>query len=145
MISCKIFLQEVEHLCLLFTDDFREIRSWLTGLNSLNLSYPNPGGREKTNLNFYFYTSLLFLILIQLFEMQEMGRVTNRREKLNVDPLKGNKKIKPSSTYLMKNWVFGIDIKFWIHNMLSSKMPVNINTRHTRWCDTLWFAQTIFY
>ena len=26
--------------------------------------------------------------------MQEMGRVTNRREKLNVDPLKGKKKNK---------------------------------------------------
>ena len=34
------------------------MREWNTGLDWVNPSHPDPGRREKINLNFYFHTSL---------------------------------------------------------------------------------------
>ena len=71
-VSTKYFeVKSIILVCLIFTDELAHKRKWflpyknqyidmqdtnqLTGF--FNPSHPNPGKREKINLNFYFHTS----------------------------------------------------------------------------------------
>ena len=60
------FIDELSHHDLIWKNIF-----------DFNFSRPDPGRKEKINLNFYFHACKLVFILIQLSEIHRGGGVNN--------------------------------------------------------------------
>ena len=96
--------------------------------NNFNTSCPNPGRREKIELNFHFHTLLYylkkgFMKAIQLSEMHWTGRVkTEKRQNCWCNKIKkgGKKKDSYARTKRVRVWSKGYSRvkRFWVSQKL---------------------------